>query len=174
LREALIALRKQDEEGKQILFASVKIGILSHHNETFLPSLRTLLELPTYPPVIHGWYALYLLFTLEDFSEFFAFVTSLAVGEYYMRLAHALINGNYIGYTRLVERGSCYDRALIVDTPADKRMKRRLVGIISKCYYRVEVEWFNKLSCNAQDRWERDGDMYIIRRQQQKLQKAPS
>jgi len=174
LREALIALRKEDEEAEQILLASVKVGIRSHHNETYLPSLRTLLEQPTYPPVIHGWYALYLLFTLEDFSEFFAFITSHAVEEYYIRLAQVLMNGDYIGFTRLVETGSRYDRALIADTEADKRMKRRLVEVIGKCYYRVEVEWYNRLGANAPDRWERDGDMYIIRRRRQKPENAPS
>jgi hypothetical protein len=174
LREALIALRKDDDEAQQILLASVKVSILSRHNETFLPSLRTLLDQPSYPPEVLGWYACYLLFTLEDFNEFFGFVTNHIVGEYYKDLAHALINENYIGYTRLVERGSRYDKALILGSPGDKRMKRRLIEVIGKCYYRVEVEWFNMFGTTVQDRWEREGDMYIIRRQQQKPKIASS
>ena len=168
LREALISLRKQDTEAQDILLASVQVGILSHHNETYLPSLRALLEQPKYPSNITGWYGLYLLFILEDPYEFYSFTSTYVVDPYYRNLALALINWNYIGYTRLLGQGTHFDKALIIDSPADRRMKKRIVEVVGKCYYRVEVAWFNKLS--KTDRWKQEGNMYIIRRQKQ-LQK---
>ena len=168
LREALISLRKQDTEAQDILFASVKVGILSYHSETYIPSLRTLLEQPNYPSSILGWYGLYLLFILEDPNEFYSYTSTHPIDPYYTNLALALINGNYIAYTKLLGQGTRFDNALIVDSPADRRMKKRIVEVVGKCYYRVEVTWFNKLS--KTDRWKQEGNMYIIRRQQ--LQKT--
>jgi hypothetical protein len=169
LREALISLRKQDTEAEDILLASVKVGILSHHTETYLPSLRTLLEQPNYPSSILGWYGLYLLFILEDPYEFYSYTSMHSIDPYYINLSLAVVNGNYIAYTRLLEQGTRFDKALIVESPADRRMKKHIVDVVGKCYYRVEVAWFNKLS--KTDRWKQEGDMYIIRRQKQ-LQKA--
>ncbi len=169
LREALISLRKQDTEAQGVLLSSVKVGILSRHSETYLPPLRTLLEQPEYPSSIPGWYSLYLLFILEDPSEFYTFTSTHTVDSYYTDLALAVINGNYIAYTRLLGQGTRFDKALIIESPADRRMKKRIVEVVGKCYYRVEVAWFNKLS--KTDRWKQEGNMYIIRRQQQ-LQKA--
>jgi hypothetical protein len=156
-------LRKEDQEAQYILLASVKVGILAHHGETYLPSLRTLLTLPNYPHCIHGWYALYLLFILEEFSEFYIFTAQHAVDESYTALARAVINGNYIAYTNLVENASRFDKALILDSPGDTRLKNRIVQVIGKSYYHVEVTWFNTLA--KTDRWTQEGNMYIIRRQ---------
>ena len=169
LREALVSLRKHDTETQDILLSSVKVGILSRHSETYIPSLRTLLEQPEHPSSIPGWYSLYLLFILEDPSEFYTFTSTHTVDSYYTDLALAIINGNYIAYTRLLEQGTRFDKALIMESPADGRMKKRIVEVVGKCYYRVEVAWFNELS--KTDRWKQEGNMYIIRRQQQ-LQKA--
>jgi len=166
LREALISLRKRDVEAEEILVASVKVGILSHHGETYLPSLRTLLEFSSYPSTIPGWYGLYLLFILEDASEFYTFTSTVQVASYYKKLAMALIHGNYVVYSKLIGRGSRFDKALIMDSPGDIRMKKRVVDVVGKCYYRVEVGWFNRLS--RTDRWTQEGNMYIIRRQLQK------
>jgi len=166
LREALISLRKQDVEAEEILVASVKVGILSHHGETYLPSLRTLLEFSSYPPTIPGWYGLYLLFILEDPYEFYSFTSTIQVNPYYKKLAIALIHGNYIAYTKLIGSGSRFDKALIMDSPGDIRMKKRVVDVVGKCYYRVGVGWFNRLS--RTHRWTQEGNMYIIRRQLQK------
>jgi hypothetical protein len=164
LREALISLRKKDTEAQDILLASVKVGILSRHSETYLPSLRTLLEQPQYPSTIPGWYGLYLLFILEDPYEFYSSASTHTIEQYYTDLALALINGNYIAYTRLIGQGTHFDKALIIDSPADRRMKKRIVEVVGKCYYRVEVAWFNKLS--KTDRWTQEDNMYIIRRRQ--------
>ena len=166
LREALISLRKQDPEAEEILVASVKVGILSHHGETYLPSLRALLELPNCPSTIPGWYGLYLLFILEDPFEFYTFTSTTVVNSYYKKLAVALIHGNYIAYMKLLGKGSHFDKALITNSPADIRMKKRVVDVVAKCYYRVEVGWFNRLS--RTDRWKQEGNMFIIRRQLQK------
>jgi hypothetical protein len=168
LREALISLRKQDTEAQDILFASVKVGILSHHGETYLPSIRNLLEQPKYPSCIRGWYGLYLLFILENPSEFFTFMSTTPVDSYYTNLALAIIHGNYIAYTKLLEKGTRFDKALIIDSPGNITMRKRVVDVVGKCYYRVDVSWFNKLS--KTNLWKQEGDMYIIRRQQ--LQKA--
>ena len=165
MREALISLRKKDNEAQDILLASVKVGILSHHSETYLPSLRTLLEQPQYPENIRGWYGLYLLFVLEDPYEFFLFTSTSLVNAYYTRLAHSFINGNYVSYTKLLGQGTRFDKALITDSPGDIRMKKRVVEVVGKCYYRVDVEWFNRLS--KTDQWEQEGSVYIIRRRQQ-------
>jgi len=169
LREALISLRKRDSEAQDILVASVKVGILSRHSETYLPSLRTLLEQPTYPSSICGWYGLYLLFVLEDPYDFYGFISTHPVDTYYMRLAIAIINGNYIAYTKLLGEGNRFDNALIIDSPGDRRMKKQVIEVVGKCYYRVDVSWFNRLS--KTDRWTQEGSMYIIRLQQQQ-QKA--
>jgi hypothetical protein len=166
LREALISLRKQDAEGEEILIVSVKVGILSHHGETYLPSLRTLLEFSNYPSNIPGWYGLYLLFILEDPYEFYNFTATIPLNSYYKKLALAVIHGNYITYTKLLGQGSRFDKALITDSPGDVRMKKRVVDIVGKCYYRVDVGWFNRLS--RTDRWKQEGNMYVIRRQLQK------
>src|SRR5271170_2492039 len=166
LREALISLRKQDAEAEEILVASVKVGILSHHGETYLPSLRTLLEFSSYPSTIPGWYGLYLLFVLEDPYEFYTFTSTTPVNSYYKKLALAVIHGNYIAYTKLLAQGSRFDKALITDSPGDVRMKKRVVDVVGKCYYRVDVGLFNRLS--RTDRWKQEGNMYVIRRQLQK------
>jgi hypothetical protein len=163
LREALISLRKEDQEAQDILVASAKVGILSHHGETYLPSLRTLLTLPSYPSCIVTWYALYLLFILEDLSEFYAFTSLHPVDHAYKDIARAIVNGNYIAYTNLLREGSRFDKALIVDSPGDIRMKNRIIEVVGKCYYRVDTAWFNRLSNTNQ--WPREGNMYIIRRQ---------
>jgi hypothetical protein len=168
LREASISLRKQDVEAQDILLASVKVGILSRHVETYLPSLRTLIEQPQYPPCICGWYGLYILFILEDPDEFYQFTLTYQIDPYYMHLALAIINGNYIAYTRLLGRGTRFDKAIAIDSPADIRMKKRVVEVVGKCYYRVDIAWFNRLS--RTDRWKQEGNVYIIRRQQ--LQKT--
>lgn len=170
LREALISLRKEDAQAYDILLASVKVGILSQHGETYLPSLRTLLEHPNHPSCIHGWYGLYLLFILEAPYEFYAFTSTHPVDPYYMHLALAMVNGNYIAYTKILGQGSRFDKTLIKESPGDLRMKKLVVEVVGKCYYRVDVAWFNSLS--KTDRWRQEGNMYIIRRQQQQLQKA--
>jgi hypothetical protein len=166
LREALISLRKEDQEAQDILLASIKIGLLAHHGETYLPSLRTLLELPNYPASIRGWYALYLLFILEDPYEFFMFTSIHTVDSYYTQLALAVIHGNYITYTKLLRKGTRFDKALIINSPGDIRMRKHVVDVVGKCYYRVDINWFNRLSNT--DRWEQEGNMYIIRRPPQK------
>jgi hypothetical protein len=170
LREALISLRKRDTEAHDILVASVKVGILSRHNETYLPALRTLLDFPSYPPEIKGWYSLYLLFVLEDPFEFYTFTSMNPVDSYYERLALALINRNYIAYAKLTRKGTRFDKALILGSPGDVKMKQRVVDVVGKCYYKVEVEWFNQLS--KTNLWEQEDNMYIIRRPLQKTQKA--
>lgn len=166
LREAVISLRKQDAEAQEILLVSCKVGILARHSETYLPSLSTLLQLPNYPPEIHGWYALYLLFIIEDPYDFYAFTTTHPVRTYYTSLAKSLINGNYITYTSLLERGSRYDKALIISSPADTRMKKRITEIIGNCYYCVNVAWFNRLlgPSGSTDKWPKEDNMYIIKR----------
>lgn len=165
LREALISLRMRDAEAEEILLVSCKVGMLAHHSDTYLPSLSTLLQFPSHPPEIHGWYALYLLFILEDPYEFYNFTTTHPVDTYYTSLAKSLINGNYIAYTSLLERGSRYDKALITSSPADIRMKKRITEAIAKCYYRVNVSWFNRLlGVQSTDKWPKEDNMYIIKR----------
>ena len=166
MREALISLRKEDDEAQQILIASVEVGILTRHGETYLPSLRTVLQFPKCPKEVRGWYALYLFFVLEDAVEFYSFTVDHHVDSYYLDIARASINGNYIAYTALVRKGTRFDKALIQQSPADIRMKKRIIDIVGKCYYRVEIAWFNKLS--KTDRWEQDGNMYIVKRQPQR------
>jgi len=164
LREALISMRKQDGEAQEILLVSCKVGILARHSETYLPSLSTLLQFPDYPPEIHGWYALYLLFVLEDPFEFHTFTTTRPVNTYYTSLAKALINTNYVTYTDLLEKGSRYDKALIVASPGDTRMKKRITQVIAKCYYRVNVAWFNRLlGGDNTNIWPQEDNMYIIK-----------
>ena len=166
LREAVISLRKQDIEAQEILLASCKIGILAQHSETYLPSLTTLLQFPTHPPEIHGWYSLYLLFLLEDPVEFYTFTTTHPVNKSYLSLANCLINNNYITYTNLLE-ASCsrYDKALIFSSPADTRLKNRLIQVINKCYYRVNVPWLNRLlGIKRIEKWPQEDNMYIIKR----------
>jgi hypothetical protein len=167
LREALISLRKQGDEAIDILIASAKVGILTRHTESYLPSLSTLLRFPSYPSYIRGWYALYLLCVLEDPFEFYMFTSTNALESFYKRFAVALIHGNYITYTRLIAEATPFDKALIVDSPADMRMKERMTNVVGKSYYRVEVPWLNKLRCKV-DHWKIEDDMYIIRRQGQK------
>lgn len=171
LREALISLRKQDEQAQEILLASAKVGVLTKHTESYLPALSTLLQFPSYPSYIRGWHALYLLCVLEDPFEFYVFSARNALEPFYQRLELAFINGNYIAYTRLIGEASRYEKALIVDSPADTRMRERIVKVVGKCYYRVEVPWLNKLRCKP-DHWTKEDNMYIIRRQIQK--KTPS
>jgi hypothetical protein len=165
LREAVISLRKQDVEAQEILLVSCKVGILARHSETYLPSLSTLLQFPHYPPEIHGWYALYLLVILEDPFEFYTFTTTHPVNSFYRSLAKSLINGNYIAYTNLLEKGSRYDKALIISSPADTRMTKRITEVIGKCYYRVNVSWLNRLLGGSNiDKWPQEDNMYIIKR----------
>jgi hypothetical protein len=171
LREALIALRKRDDEAQEILLASARVGILTKHTETYLPALSTLLQFPSYPPYVRGWYALYLLCVLEDFYGYFVFASKNTLEPLYTRLASSLINGNYIAYTRIIGEASRFDKALILDSPADTRMGERTIKVIGKCYYRVEVPWLNKLRCKT-DQWTKEDNMYITRRQIQK--KTPS
>lgn len=166
LREALVSLRKRDDVARQVLFESARLGILTRQGETYLPALRALLEFPDHPPVIRGWYALYLLFIVESPCEFYMFLSTNLLDHYYTNLALAVIRGNYIAYTRLLDNGSRFDRALIENSPGDIRMKKRIVQVVGKAYYRVEVSWFNRLS--KTDRWEKEGNMYIIRRPAQK------
>jgi hypothetical protein len=164
LREALISLRKVDDEAQQILLASIKVGILAKHTESYLPSLITLLTFPTYPPRIHGWYALYILFILEDPVEFYTFTIQHCIPQYYMDLAKALINGNYIAYTNILSNLSNFDKCIILQSPADTKMRRRIVDVVGKCYHQIDISWFNTLT--KTNRWSKEGNMYIIKRLQ--------
>ena len=164
LREALISLRKEDTEAHDILLASIKVGILAKHTESYLPSLITLLTFESYPSIIQTWYALYILFILEDPFEFYTFATKYTLPQYYMDLAKALVNGNYIVYTNLLSPASRFDKSIVLGSPADIKVKKRIVEVVGKCYHQVDVSWFNRLSTT--DRWKRDGNMYIIKRLQ--------
>jgi hypothetical protein len=119
--------------------------------------------LPSYPRYIHGWYALYLLFVLEDLSEFYAFTRLHTVDEFYTALARAVINGNYIAYTNLLRKSSRFDKALIHHSPGHARMEKQIIKVVGKCYYRVESIWLNNLTHTNQ--WPQEGNMYIIKRQ---------
>lgn len=164
-------MRKQDDEAQDILVASAKVGILTRHTETYLPALSTLLQFKSYLACIPGWYALYLLCVLEDSFEFYAFASAHALEPFYKRFGLALTHGNYIAYSRLIGEASQFDKALIVDSPADIKLRERTVKVIAKCYYRVEVPWLNKLRCKT-DQWTKEDNMYIIKRQV--LRKTPS
>ena len=171
IREALISLRKVDEQAQEILLASIKIGILSSHPETYFPSLRTLLTFPSFPSTIQGWYSLYLLFILGDTFEFFHFCTASNVPQYYFHLGLAVVRGNYITYAKLVQEGSRFDKALIVNSPGDLKMRKHILNVVGKSYYKVEIDWLDNLT--PQNRWDKQGTMYIIRNMTHKPRSTP-
>jgi len=180
----LISLRKQDDEAIEILQASVKMGIISRHPETYLPSLLTLLSFSTPPQTqVLEYYALYLLFILEDLFEFYLFIsqhtlsstpksrkTENVIPQFVTDVANAFVSGNYIVYSRILEKADRFEKALILHSPGDLKMRTRLSKIIAKCYYRVEIDWFDTLVNDTRENalpknWEKEGNMYIIRRQ---------
>src|SRR5947207_9194754 len=122
-------MRKQDDEATEILLASIKLGILSRHKETFLPSINTLLHFPYYPPCVVGYYALYLLFILEDFSEFYSFSAIHKLDPFYTATAKSLVHRNYVAYTRLLHSAKPLDKALIIDSPADIRLRSHIINV---------------------------------------------
>jgi hypothetical protein len=163
LREAALSLRKQDDEARDILLASIKLGVLLRHKETYLPSLNTLLQFPSYPPCIVGWYALYVLFLLQDFGEFYFFTTTHRVDEYYSKLAKSLVRGDYIVYAQLLEKASPFDKAIIIDSPGDVTLRKHTLNVISKAYRKIPCSWLHTLRCTAPSTWSQVNNVYILR-----------